>query len=175
MIVECGDEEEDEGSQQTTIRQGKLEGGEPPPPSSSSGGGRGGGVRYIITNILYNDQAKHIKLWGEVAVGSAFAENAVDDHRPTMAASKGTGGMRSDHRGVRVAQTEGTDNQDCHPDDDYDDCDSPSGDRDGAYKEGGIVFDDPLGRDELALNTKIAIERVCPLILDLWFNNNIIR
>jgi hypothetical protein len=64
--------------------------------------------------------------------------------------------MRSDHRGVRVAQTEGTDNHDCHPDKDYhdyDDCDSPSDNRDGAYEESGIVFDDPLGRDESALNT----------------------
>jgi hypothetical protein len=113
-----------------------------------------------------------------VAIESAFSENAVDDHRPTMVVSGGTGGMRLDHRGVRVAQMEGTDNQDCHPDDDcddYDDCDLPSDDRDGAYEEGGIVFDDPLGSDKLALDTKIAIERVCPHILDLRFNNNIIR
>jgi hypothetical protein len=163
VIVECGDEEEDEGGRKITIRQGKSEEGEPPPPSSSSGGGGGGGFRYVITNILYKDQVKHIKSRGMWPSDPLFAEDAVDDHRPTRAVSGGTGGVRSDHR---VAQTEGTDNDDCHPDDDdydydYDDCDSPSDDRDGAYEEGGIVFDDPLGRDELALNTnRLAALRV---------------
>jgi hypothetical protein len=107
---------------------------------------------------------KHIKSRGKWPSDPLFAEDAVDDHPRMTAALGGTGGMRSDHRGVRVAQTEGTDNQDCHPDDDYDDydnCHPLSDDRNGAYKEGGIVFNNTLGRDELALNTnRLATLRV---------------
>ena len=48
MIVECGDEDDE----QNTRQQGGS--------TSESGGG----FRYVITNILYKDQVKHIKSKG---------------------------------------------------------------------------------------------------------------
>ena len=151
VIVECGDEEEE-----PIIGQGKSERGERPSSlsSSSSSGGGGGGFRYVITNILYRDQVRHIKSRGMWPSDPLFADDVGNDRGSTTAASGGTRRGRSD-RGVGGVATGQTVDDDCRPDDgggggdDDDGCESPSDDRDGAYEEGGIVFDDPLGGDEL--------------------------
>ena len=151
VIVECGDEEDE-----PIICQGKSERGErPSSSSSSSSGGGGGGFRYVITNILYKDQVRHIKSRGMWPSDPLFADDVDNDRGSTTAASGGTRRGRSD-RGVGGVATEETVDDDCRPDDDDGDdygYESPSDDRDCAYEEGGIVFDDPLGGDELTSNT----------------------
>ena len=94
----------------------------------------GGGFRYVITNILYKDQVRHIKSRGMWPSDPLFADDVDNDRGSTTAASGGTRRGRSD-RGVGGVATEETVDDDCRPnDDDGDDYgyESPSDDRDGA-------------------------------------------
>jgi len=63
VIVKCGDEK-NEGKQQKSSDE-------------KGGGGVGGGFRYVITNILYKDQVKHIKSKGLWPIDPYFA-NSLD-------------------------------------------------------------------------------------------------
>lgn len=123
VIVDGGDEIEDEEKQQ------KLEQKD---SSSGGGGGGGGGFRYVITNILYKDQVKHIKSKGLWPSDSFFAN---DD-----------GGEKDGEK---------MENEEYNNPDDNDD-------GDGTYEENGIVFDDPLEDEDLMMiNTnRIATLRV---------------
>lgn len=101
VIVECGDDDDEEG-----------------------GADRGGGFRYVINNILYKDQVKHIKSKGLWPDDPYFA----DDPREV---DKDGGGDDSDEEAEA--------------------CDEPRQcGGDGAYEDNGIVFDDP---DEYMVNT----------------------
>lgn len=128
VIVECGDEEDED-------RHLKIE------KDSSSGGG--GGFRYAITHILYKDQVKHIKSKGLWPSDPFFAE---DDHVSSVSFMGGT----------PTTSVQQHDTSDTHPKssgggDDDDDSLEENNDG-GTYDDNGIVFDDPLG-DELMLNT----------------------
>jgi probable RNA-binding protein EIF1AD len=62
VIVECGDEKDEEDSNAEKDKKEK---------DSSSGGG----FRYVITHILYKDQVKHIKSKGLWPADPFFAED----------------------------------------------------------------------------------------------------
>ncbi|KAL3765271.1 hypothetical protein ACHAW5_000272 [Stephanodiscus triporus] len=155
VIVECGDGGGDFAGN-ARRGDGKSEGRDQSSSSSSSSGG-GGGFRYVITNILYKDQVKHIKSRGLWPSSDPFFADEDCPMPPVVAVSTAGGGVTRRKSDRRIGATTATD--DSRPDDDDDDddddyCDAHN-DRDGAYEEDGIVFDDPLG-EELALNTNRA-------------------
>ena len=109
VIVQCGEEESTE--QQSSDQK------------DSSGNGSGG-FRYVITNILYKDQVKHIKsknLWPD---DPYFADD------PDIGEEKNG--------------DDGIDNKDD---------DSASNDNEAGYEDDGIVFEDPYLDDEYMINT----------------------
>eukprot|EP00985_Skeletonema_marinoi_P003701 scaffold1605_cov117-Skeletonema_marinoi.AAC.2 len=128
VIVQCGDEEGNEQSDQKD--------------SGSTG------FRYVITNILYKDQVKHIKsknLWPE---------------DPYFADDDPTAGLE-----INIKEQSNIENEDDKDNDDgtdNKDNDSETNDNEAGYEdEDGIVFDDPLD-DEYVINTN----RVARLTVD---------
>lgn len=101
--------------------------------SEKDGGGAagGGGFRYVITHILYKDQVKHIKSKGLWPSDPYFAEDE---------SSSGAAAITQDDAGSEFEEGE---------------------EPDGTYEDNGIVFDDPLGDDNMMVNTnRIATLRV---------------
>ena len=160
VIVECGDDaeeddskgggEEEKESRTESLRVGKSE---------RDGGG---GFRYVITNILYKDQVKHIKLRGLWPLDPIFnadvEETKLDPSLSDTVAA--TVGSRREKRIIdrppalddSLSYTDDEDNED----DDYynDDNLLNHHNHDGiAYEKDGIIFNDSLGRDDLVLNT----------------------
>jgi probable RNA-binding protein EIF1AD len=153
VIVECGDEEagvemnrgedETEDGRKALVVEATS--------STTTNTTTTTGFRYVITNILYKDQVRHIKSMG-LWPSDPLCANDDDNARTTTNAPVGGGAAT------------GTTDDDQPPDveiDDDDDGDYSPNDRDGTYyEEDGIVFDDPLG-DLLTSNTnRIASLRV---------------
>eukprot|EP00579_Thalassiosira_antarctica_P029627 CAMPEP_0202028844 /NCGR_PEP_ID=MMETSP0905-20130828/63663_1 /ASSEMBLY_ACC=CAM_ASM_000554 /TAXON_ID=420261 /ORGANISM="Thalassiosira antarctica, Strain CCMP982" /LENGTH=254 /DNA_ID=CAMNT_0048592567 /DNA_START=28 /DNA_END=795 /DNA_ORIENTATION=+ len=119
VIVECGDEEE-EGTQQL-------------------------GFRYVITNILYKDQVKHIKSKGLWPSDPYFGDEVPDE--------SGTGPKGDTEAKEDQQNGDKEDKEESNPDDNNEECE-------GTYEDNGIVFDGHL-EDEFMVNTnRIATLRV---------------
>lgn len=134
VIVECGDEVEEEeekvGSEDTSDATSQKKHKQ----NKSADANKNKGFRYVITHILYKDQVKHIKSKGLWPTDPSF----VDD----------------------VTTNGGTQDDDCYNDEEEDDVDN----NDGTYEDNGIVFnnDDALLDDDMMMvNTnRIATLRV---------------
>mmetsp|Transcript_3457 Transcript_3457/g.7610 ORF Transcript_3457/g.7610 Transcript_3457/m.7610 type:complete len:278 (-) Transcript_3457:1188-2021(-) len=135
VIVQCGEEENEEKRQQNADQK-----------DSSSGG-----FRYVITNILYKDQVKHIKIKGLWPMDPFFADEE---------SSSGAAGLKGDTE----TKSDGKDGDKGEKDELYqdnnDEQDGEAYDRDGTYEDNGIVFDDPLGDDLMVNTNRIATLRV---------------
>jgi probable RNA-binding protein EIF1AD len=158
--VECGDDaeeddskgggEEEKESRTESLRVGKSE------------RDAGGGFRYVITNILYKDQVKHIKLRGLWPLDPIFNAN-VEEMKVDPSLSETVAATAGSRREKRIIDRPPalddslsyTDDEDDEDDDYYNDdnlLNHPN--HDGiAYEKDGIVFNDSLGRDDLVLNT----------------------
>ena len=149
VIVECGDDKEEDG-----IRGEGVE-------SATSGGG----FRYVITNILYKDQVKHIKsrgMWPLEPLFNTDVEETKVDPSLSDAVAVTAGCSRRDKRIIDCppelddshSYTDDDDDDDEKDDSYNDDTLSNHHNHDGrAYEKDGIVFNDSLRRDDLVLNT----------------------